>query len=54
MVTLVFLIAAVSVISALAAATFRGGNVMRAEGDGGSGSGNDDLGWGSGDIDVPF
>ena len=28
--------------------------VMKAEGDGGSNGGSDDLGWGGGDIDLPF
>lgn len=42
-------------VAALLGATFKGSAVMKAEGDGGSNSGgNDDLGWGSGDIDLPF
>ena len=58
MVTLNILIAgatALIAVTALFGATFKGSAVMKAEGDGGSNSGgNDDLGWGSGDIDLPF
>lgn len=61
MVTLKILIAGATALIAVTALfgatfkTFKGSAVMKAEGDGGSNSGgNDDLGWGSGDIDLPF
>lgn len=58
MATLNFLIAAATAIIAVTAfanATFGGRIVMKAEGDGGSNpGGNDDLGWGNGDDDLPF
>lgn len=41
-------------VALLAKATFLGGIVMKAEGDGGSGSGGDNGGWDYSDDDLPF
>ena len=55
MATAVFTILAAVADVLFSIPTIAGSIVMRAEGDGGSNSGGgDDLGWGSGDIDLPF
>lgn len=41
-------------VALLAKATFLGGIVMKAEGDGGSGSGGVHVGWDYSDDDLPF
>lgn len=54
---LFFILAALAALVFAAKSEFStpgNGIVMKAEGDGGSNGGSDDLGWGNGDVDLPF